>query len=85
MVLNVNVSVLYIAHYCSTKLVCKELQLCYALNGITQFYLRPTRLIPVWAEQTLDYYICNELLTSKGWVELSVPGFEPRTFIALRE
>ena len=43
-------------------LIVKALKLCSVLNGITQFYLPPTRLIPARAEQDLEHYIRNELL-----------------------
>ena len=32
------------------------------LNGITEFYLPPTRFIPARAEQDLEHYIRNELV-----------------------
>ena len=31
-------------------------------NGITQFYLPPTRFIPARAEQDLEHYIRSELV-----------------------
>ena len=40
----------------------KAPRLCSVLNGITQFYLPPTRFIPARAEQDLKHYIRNELL-----------------------
>ena len=49
----------------------------------------PTRFIPARAEQDLEQNIRNELLDvaanftdldrMEAWVELSAPGFEPRT------
>ena len=38
------------------------LRLCFVLNGITQFYLPPTRFISVRAEQGLEHFIRNELV-----------------------
>ena len=38
----------------------KVLKLCFVLNGITQFYLPPTRFTPARAEQDLENYIRNE-------------------------
>ena len=69
----------------------RSTQACFVLNSITQFYLPTTRFIPAKAEQDQEHYICNELLNvaahftdperMEAGVELSVPGFEPRTSI----
>ena len=75
----------------------EALKLCSVLNGITQFYLPPTRFLYPQGqlEQDLEHYIRNKLLDvaahftdlekMEAWVELSVPEFEPRTSIILRE
>ena len=50
--------------YCAIllNLAGEALKLCSVLNGITQFYLPPTRFIPERTEQDLEHYIRNELL-----------------------
>ena len=85
---------LYSAIFCSSK-HAKVLKFCFVLNGITQFYLPPTRFIPTRAEQDLEHYIRNELLyvaahfadleRKEASVEPSVPGFEPRISVTMRE
>ena len=63
-------------------------------NGITQFYLLPTRFIPTRAKQNLEHYIRNEVVyvaahftelkRMEALVELSVQGFEPLTSLTLQ-
>ena len=58
------------------------LRLCSVHNGITQFYLPPTRFIPARAEQGLENFIRNEVVNvsshftdigrMEAWVKLSV-------------
>ena len=56
-------------------------RLCSVLNGITQFYLPPTRFIPARTEHGLEHFIRNELVNvashctdlgrMEAWVKLS--------------
>jgi hypothetical protein len=55
-----NVQVLDIAPFRNSQ--TQSAQACSVLNGITQFYLPPTRFIPARAEPHLEHYIRNELL-----------------------